>query len=307
MDRLKCMQVFAKVVETGGFTAAAQALDVSRPMASKYVQRLEDELGVRLLNRTTRRVSLTQAGRGFYLKCQNIFADIDHAMAEASNLQITPRGNLRINAPISFGRDHLMSAIASFQNTYPEISVDLTLNDRLVDIVDEGFDLAIRIGRLRDSSLIARHLAPCQLIACAAPSYIEQHGTPQQPSDLAAHNCLIYTYSQESGQWTFEKDGKKEKIAVSGDFRANFGEAVVAAAIAGRGIVVDPSFIVGPFIRSGKLVPILTNWSTFPLGIYAVYPQARLLPLKVRVFIDFLADQFGPEPYWDKGLQASVA
>jgi len=302
MDQLKSMEVFVRVVETGSFIAASEALNISRPMASKHVQRLEDRLGVRLLNRTTRTVSMTEAGRSFYLRCQSIFASIDEAISEASNLQIEPRGRLRVTAPLSFGRDHITRAVAAFQATYPDISMDLTLNDRVADIVDEGFALAIRIGTLSDSSLIARRLAPCRMLVCAAPSYLAAHGIPQHPRDLAQHNCLVYAPSAFESSWEFQEEGERIRVEIAGDFRANFGEAIVAAAAAGRGVVLEPSFTVGPYIRSGDLKPILTDFPVESLGVFAVYPQARLLPQKVRVFIDHLAATFGQEPYWDENL-----
>lgn len=302
MDRLKSMEVFLKVVETGSFIAASEALNISRPMASKHVQRLEERLGVRLLNRTTRKISLTEAGRSFYLRCQNIFASIDEAVSEASNLQVEPRGRLRVNAPLSFGRDHVTKAAAAFQTIYKDITIDLTLNDRVVDIVDEGFDVAIRIGQLSDSSLIARRLANCRMLVCAAPSYLDLFGLPQHPENLTLHNCLVYAPSAFESSWTFKTKETDINVEVSGDFRANFGEAIVAAAIAGRGIILEPSFTVGPYIRSGELKPILTEFPVESLGIYAIYSQARLLPQKVRVFIDHLSKTFGPEPYWDQGL-----
>ena len=303
MDRLRSMEVFVKVVETGSFIAASEAMGISRPMASKHLQELEAELGVRLLNRTTRRISLTEAGRSFHLRCQTIFAEIDEAVAEAGNMQSEPRGLLRVNAPLTFGKAHLARSLASFQDRYSEIGVDLTLNDRVVDIVDEGFDIAIRIGTLADSSLIARKLAPCRMVVCASPTYLVENGVPSIPADLAEHNCLIYAYFSQQKHWVFERDGDEVSVEVDGDFRTNFGEALVEAAVAGRGIVVEPSFTVGPYIRSGALVQLLPDCAPRELGIFAVYPPSRLLPQKVRVLIDHLIEAFGPEPYWDDNLE----
>ncbi len=302
MDQLKCMQVFTKVVELGAFVAAAEALEMSPPMASKHVKRLEDRLGVRLLNRTTRTVSTTEAGRTFYQHCQLIFGQIEEAIAEASNLQLEPKGQLKINAPLSFGRVHLSRAVAAFQGCYPQISVDLTLNDRIVDIVDEGFDVAIRIGRLADSSLIARTLAPCRMTLCAAPAYIGERGKPRTPADLKHHNCLMYEYLEQTGRWRFSHASDEIVSHVNGDFRSSYGAAIVEAAVAGRGIILEPSFMTGPYLRSGELLQLLPDYRPQSLAVHAVYSQARLLPRKVRVFIDFLAQQFGPAPYWDEGL-----
>lgn len=302
MDRLKSMEVFAKVVDMGSFVAAAEALGISRPMASKHVQSLEAQLGVRLLNRTTRKISLTEAGRSFHLRCQSIFEEIDEALIEAGNLRTEPRGTLRINAPITFGRAHLTRTLASFQTRYPDVSIDLTLNDRFVDIVDEGFDLAIRVGRLGDSSLIARKLAPCRLVVCAAPDYLEARGTPQHPCELSGHNCLIYGYFTQDKTWSFEEEGSVLNVPVDGDFRTNLGEAVVEAAAAGRGIILEPSFTVAPYLEDGRLVPILADYRPRDLTIHAVYPSSRLLPQKVRMLIDHLAATFGAKPYWDEAI-----
>jgi len=300
MDRLRSMEVFARVVSSGSFVAASEELGISRPMASKHVQELEADLGVRLLNRTTRRLSLTEAGSAFHLRCQSILADVEEAVSEAGNLQIEPSGLLRINAPLTFGRAHLARAIARFQSSHPQISVDLTLNDRVVDIVDEGYDLAIRIGNLADSSLIARKLAPCRLVLCASPSYLESHGTLAHPEDLKDHNCLIYAQSSLAKQWTFKGPGGAISVDVEGNLRTNFGEALVEAAAAGSGVVLEPSFTLAPYLASGKLMPILPEFVPEPLGIYAVYPTSRMLPQKVRAFIDHLVEVFGPEPYWDQ-------
>ncbi len=300
MDRLSSMEVFVKVVETGSFVAASDALGISRPMASKHVASLESTLGVRLLNRTTRTLSLTEAGRSFHLRCKSIFEEIDTAMAEAGNLQVEPKGQLRINAPLTFGRAHLTHAIAAFQHAHPGIAIDLTLNDRVVDIVDEGFDLAIRIGLLADSSLIARKLAPCRMMVCTSPGYLERCGTPAHPADLAEHNCLIYTYASQEKRWHFETPEGEIDVPVGGDFRANFGEAVIEAAVAGRGIVLEPTFTLAPYLAGGRLVPVLTSFKPRDLAIHAVYPATRLLPRKVRAFMDHLSAAFGPEPYWDR-------
>ena len=296
MDRLRSMQVFASVVEHGSFVAAADALDLSRPMASKHVKQLETSLGVRLLNRTTRTVSLTEAGRTFYRRCQTIFAEIDAAVAEASDLQVKPRGILRINAPISFGCSPLTPALARFQDRYPDIGVELTLDDHVVDLVDEGYDVAIRIGRLADSTLIARKLAPCTLKVCVSPEYLDQRGQPTSPEDLVDHNCLIYAYSAMGRTWTFSRKRRKFAVSVDGDFRANFGQAVVEAATCGRGIVFEPDFLVRKHLADGSLVHILTDYSTPEYGIYAVHAQNRLVPRKVRILIDWLVDAFTTLP-----------
>lgn len=299
MNQLQNMRVFAKVVEAGSFIAASEALGISRPMVSKHVARLEYDLGVKLLNRTTRTTSVTEAGRAFYARCLDIFARLDEAVQEASNLRIEPKGQLRISASHSFGRQHLTRSIVNFQKAYPDIEIDLTLNDRMIDLVDEGFDLAIRIGHLADSALIARKLGNCALTLCAAPSYLETHGIPKTPKDLSDHNCLVYCYLAEGKSWAFTKDGKVHTAKVSGNFQANSGDAVVEAAVSGLGIVLEPSFLTSPYLKSGKLVQLLGDYEIPQRGIYAVYPQDRLLPQKTRVFIDFLVGQYGEQPYWD--------
>lgn len=299
MDRLKSFEVFSKVADVGSFAAAARTLGISAPMATKHVQDLEIELGVRLFHRTTRRVSLTEAGHALNLRCKSFLAEIEEALTEAGHMQAEPRGLLRVNAPLTFGRAHLTRAIAEFQARYSEISIDLTLNDRTVDIVDEGFDLAIRIGLLDDSSLVSRKLAPCRMVLCASPEYLARSGTPERPEDLTKHNCLIYAYFKQAKRWNFACDGDEIAVNVEGDFRANFGEALVEAAAAGRGITLEPSFTVAPYLRDGRLVPLLPAFKPRELAIYAVYPPSRMLPQKVRAFIDHLATSFGAKPYWD--------
>ena len=299
MDRLQSLKVFVEVADCESFIAAARKLGISRPMVSKHVQELENELGVRLFNRTTRQVSLTEAGAAFKFRCDTILAELTDAVAEAGQAQVEPSGLLRINAPLTFGRAHLVPAITAFQSVHPDIRIDLTLNDRTVDIVDEGFDLAIRIGSLTDSSLLARKLAPCQMVLCASPQYLTQAPELDEPEDLASHNCLIYAYFQQEKTWTFDGPQGEAAIKVDGDFRTNFGEALVEAALQGRGIVLEPSFTVHRHLKSGRLVRLLPDHAPRELGIYAVYPPSRMLPQKVRSFIDHLADRLRPEPYWD--------
>ncbi len=297
MRQLHSMRVFAKVVETGSFIAASEAMGISRPMASKLVAQLEHSLGVKLLTRTTRTLSMTEAGRSFYTRCIDIFERLDEAVQEAGNLRIEPKGQLRISAPHSFGRKHLARTIARFQQAYPDIDIDLTLNDRVIDLVDEGFDLAIRIGHLADSNLIARKLSDCELKVCASPSYLEANGIPKTPSELQQHNCLVYCLLAEGNNWHFTKDDKNYIYKISGNFQANSGDAVVEAAVAGLGIIMEPDFITFQYLQSGALIPLLADYKITPRGIYAVYPQDRLLPQKTRVFIDFLVKDYSNTPY----------
>jgi DNA-binding transcriptional LysR family regulator len=300
VDRVTSLSVFAKVVELSSFAAASRHFGLSPAMVSKHIQALEERLGARLLNRTTRRVSPTEAGRAFYERATRILADLDEAEQAASALQATPRGLLRLNGPLSFGVRHLAPAIADYLAASPEAEIDVTLSDRVVDLVDEGFDLAIRIARLADSSLIARRIAPCRIVACAAPSYLKMHGAPRRPADLAAHNCLGYSYAALRNEWRFAGPDGVESVRVAGRLNANNGDVLRLAALRGAGIVIQPSFLVGDDLASGALVPILPGYVPDELVIQAVYPHSRHLSVKVRSFVDFLIARFGHEPEWDR-------
>lgn len=302
MDRLTGMAVFAKVAETKSFTAAAQALELSKSAVSKQVARLEDRLGARLINRTTRRLSLTAAGSAFYERCARVVAEAEEAELAVTRLQAEPRGILKVNAPMSFGVLHLSSAVPDFLGAYPELTVDLTLNDRFVDLVEEGFDVAVRIARLTDSGLIARRLAPSRRIVCASPEYFAQNGVPEAPQDLLGHNCLLYTYTQPGDEWRYGDGRDQRSIKVAGNLRANNGELLRAAALAGRGIAMLPTFMVGDDVRAGRLLHVLPQFDDDTASVYAVYPHARHLSTKVRVFVDFLASRLGARPYWDQDL-----
>lgn len=304
MDRLAAMQAFAAVVEQGGFTAAAEALRQSRAMVSKHVQDLEAHLGARLLNRTTRRVSLTEAGQVFFERTARLLAELEETEATVGALQATPRGRLRINTALTFGVLHLSPAVAEYMTAYPEVSVELTLNDRFIDLVEEGYDLAIRIARLADSNLIARRLAPCRTVVCAAPEYLKRHGCPRQPQDLASHNCLGYSYAQPRDEWTFDGPGGSVSVRVRGTLESNNGDALRAAGLLGLGIIRTPTFIVGTELRNGALVPLMPEYRIAEIGIHAVYPHSRHLSAKVRSFIDFLLPRYGEYPPWDDWMQA---
>ncbi len=302
-DRLAAMAVFAKVVDLNGFSAAARELGVSKSAVSKQVARLEDDMGARLLNRTTRRLSLSEAGLAFYQGAQRVLAAAEAAEAAVTHLAAAPRGVLKVNAPMSFGVCHVAPALSAFMARYPELSVELDLNDRVVDLVDEGYDLAIRITRLDDSSLIARRLAPSRNILCVAPEYLKRAGTLLTLEDLADHECLLYAYQAPAGRWRFHGPGGERQIRVSGRLRVNNGEALLQAAIGGLGIALLPSFICGGALRDGRLGQLMPEWNgRGSADINAVYPASRNLSPKVRVFIDFLAARFGPHPYWDEGL-----
>lgn len=303
MDRLNAMTLFVRVVERGSFTAAAEDLRLSRAMASKHVRDLEEALGVRLLNRTTRRLSVTEAGRVYFERCAQILSDIAEAEQMVGDMQARPQGRLRLNAPMSFGTLHLAPAVADFTAEFDSVTVDMTLSDRIVDLIEEGFDLAVRIGRLASSSLIARKLAPCRLVVCAAPGYLARHGTPQRPEDLAAHDCLGYTYAALRDEWRFGGADREISVRIAGTMQANNGDALRAAALRGRGIILQPTFIVGHDLCSGALVRLLPDFPVEDLAIYAVYPPGRHLSAKVRSFVDFLAARFGDRPEWDAWLR----
>ncbi|MBL0163980.1 MAG: LysR family transcriptional regulator [Xanthomonadales bacterium] len=299
MDKFQGMQLFAKVVETGSFTAAAEALGISRALASKLIQILEENLGVRLLNRTTRRVSLTDAGRNYYQRISEILAQLAEAEAEAAELQIEPRGKMRVSAPISFSVRHLAPALSEFQRRHPRVELELELSDRLVDLVDEGFDLAIRIGKLADSSLVARRIAPASLVMVASPRYLDRAGVPSEPANLANHNFMIYTLATRRDEIVLERDDETVSTRIRGNLRVDNGDFIAAAAVEGHGISVLPTFIVGEHLQRGELVPVLEDWVIPSIAIHAVYAQTRSLPAKTRVLIDFLVERFGPQPYWE--------
>jgi DNA-binding transcriptional LysR family regulator len=302
MDKLQAMQLFTRVVDTGSFTAAAEQLGISRALASKLIQNLEDALGVRLLNRTTRRLSLTESGQNYYQRVSDVLSRLSEAEAEATELQIDPRGRLRVSAPIPFSTVHLAPAIAEFQRLHPRVEFDLNLNDRRVDLVEEGFDLAIRISQLADSSLMARKIAPCRMVAVASPEYLAEHGEPEKPADLARHECLRYTLTPNSEAWEFEREGSSISVPAHARMAVNNGDFIAAAAAAGIGIARLPTFIVADYLRNGTLRRILSSWTLPPIAVYAVYPKTRTLPAKTRRLIDFLVERFGPEPYWDRDL-----
>jgi DNA-binding transcriptional LysR family regulator len=302
MDRLTSLAAFVRTVELGSQAAAAAELGLSRTMLGRHLQALEQHLGVRLLHRTTRKQSLTEAGMAFFERCSAALQELEAAEQSVSSLQAEPSGVLRLNAPMSFGAHHLASAIAAFTARHPKVRVELTLNDRVVDLVEEGYDLAVRIGRLAPSSLIARRLARCRVALCASPRYLERHGTPEHPADLARHDCLLYSYAAERDQWTFRNGAEEATVRIAGSFVANNGDALVAAAVAGQGIVLQPTFIVGDALRSGALVRLLPGWETPGLAIHAVYPHRRGLTPKVRGFVDLLVERFGGEPPWDTGI-----
>lgn len=301
MQSLTDIAVFVKVVELSSFTAAAEALQMSQPVVSKAVTRLEEKLGARLLNRTTRRLSLTEAGSELYRRSVRALEEIANAELEVARFQTEPRGTLRVSAPMSFSILQLGSKLQSFLERHPGVSVELNLDDRRVDLVDEGFDVAIRIADLQDSSLVARKIVPCRQVICAAPAYLKKHGTPQRPEDLLEHNCILYSFLTHAREWRLtDPQGEMHVVPLKGSLQTNNGLVNRAAALSGVGLAMLPTFYVGEQLRSGELEPVLCKFRPADIAIYAVYPQRRNLTPKVRAFVDFLAETLGPEPAWER-------
>jgi len=297
--------VFVRVVEERGFAPAARALGLTTSAVSKGIGRLETALGTRLLHRTTRRVSLTEAGATFHQRALRILAELDAAEEAVSRLQGEARGTLRVSAPMSFGERHVAPLLPDFLARHSQVRVEMSLSDRVVDLVEEGFDLAIRIGRLADSSLIARRLAPSRRVVCGAPDYFARRGVPSHPRDLAQHECLLYTYQAEP-EWPL-RDGKKEiKVAVTGRLRANNGDVIRVAALAGSGLAFLPTFLVGDDLRAGRLRAVLEDYACRETAVYAVQPPSKHPPAKVRAFVDFIAARCGERPPWDRDLEGSA-
>ncbi|HIJ61306.1 MAG TPA: LysR family transcriptional regulator [Rhodospirillaceae bacterium] len=300
MDRLDSMEAFVRVAEIGSFSGAAHRLGISKSVISRQISALETRLGARLFHRTTRSLSLTEVGLAYLERCQRILSDIEEADGSVSALQATPRGRLRVNAPMSFAIHHLAPLVPSFLERYPEVDLDMEMNDRYVNLIEEGFDLAIRIGRLEDSSLIARQLAPSRLVLCASPDYLRHHGRPETPDDLATHCCLTYSARTLASEWRFQDSrGKRWTVEIKGRLRANNGDLLREAALAGIGLVRLPTFLCGRDLQAGRLVSLLTEYVPQDMAIHAVYPHNRHLSPKVRAFVDFLAGEFGPRPHWD--------
>lgn len=289
MDVLSGMRAFAAVVETGSFAAAADRVELSRARLTKMIQDLEQHLGTRLLNRTTRRLSLTEAGSAYHERCTAILADVAEAEQVAGRLTALPRGTLKITMPVSFGILKIGPLIAGFIERYPDVKVDIALNDRKIDLIDEGFDLAIRIGTMAESELIARRLAADEIVICASPDYLGRHGIPQVPQDLERHACLSYTYATTGDEWRFSGPTGDVGVRINGPVRANNGDILRLAALAGAGVIRQPLFLLGEDIEAGRLVRLLKDFRTDELGIYAVFPTRRHLSAKVSAFIEYLS------------------
>lgn len=295
MDRLDAMRTFVTVVSEGSFTRAATKLNMSPQLVSKYVSQLEEHLGLRLLNRTTRKVHPTEAGSQYSARALLLLEELDDLENQLGDYQQSAQGVLRLSAPVSFGTSHLPALLMDFQRAHPAVALDVKLDDRKVDIVEDGFDIALRIGALKSSSLIARHLAPIRLVTCASPAYLQQHGTPENLDELKDHHYLRYSYMDNSESLIHVALASRQKNA----FTCNNGDVLLQAAIAGAGIVIQPTFIAGPAVAQGDLKIVLPEYEPAPLGLYAVYTHRKFLPSKVRAFIDFASGYFGSPPVWD--------
>lgn len=305
MSSFPDMEIFARVVSAGSLSAAGREMGLSPAVVSKRLRRLEDRLGTRLLQRTTRQLTLTEAGQGYYERVVAILASVEEAEAYVSRRSAVARGTLKVSAPTSFGRMHIAPHLADFLAACPELACNLDLSDALVDIVGEGYDLAIRIAELEDSSLVARRLAPVHRVLCAAPAYLERAGMPRSIADLEDNHVCLSTIQQEV--WRLEGPKGPELVRTGGPIRTNSSEVVREAVLSGLGVALRSTWDVGPELREGRLQLVLPGHrASRNVGLFAVYPSRRFLPAKVRVFIDYLAELYGPAPYWDEGLDAGL-
>ncbi len=309
-DVVHGMLVFSKVVQAGSLSAAARELGVSTAVVSRTLAALEARLGVRLVNRTTRSLHLTDEGASYYETSQRILAEIDEADAAVTSRRIEPQGVLKVALPASFGHQHIAPLIPQFAQRFPKVELALSLSDRSLNLIEEGFDLAVRIAELKDSSLAARKLAPNRRVVCASPAYLREHGEPKTPQDLTKHNCLVASWEHGFAMaWEYKSPvGKRGTVRVSGRYACDNWEVLRDWAVAGLGVALKSTWDVRKQLEEGALVPLLPGYDFgTDVGIYAVYPHRRHLPAKTRAFIDFLAESFGPEPYWDRPTTSPAA
>ena len=300
MDPLTGMRVFCAAVEQGSLAAAARRLGLSATMAGRYLDGLERGVQVRLMQRTTRRLQLTEAGQLYYGRCRRLLEEIDAAGDEVRELGSGPRGTLRVAAPVSFGSRYLGGPIARYMRAHPHVRVEMDLDDRYVDLLAREVDVAIRIGRLADSGLVARRLAPCRMVVCASPSYLERQGCPRSPEELSRHRRLAFNLSESPGNWTFvDALGRASAVEGPAALRANNMQLLSAAALEGAGVVYGPLFVFAEYLREGTLVPLLPEYKTVDLDVHAVLPSTRYLPLKVRRFVDQLVEEFATTAPWE--------
>ena len=301
MQRLECERMFAAVMETGSFAEAARRLGTSSGQASKLVSRLETDLGVRLLNRTTRALSPTEVGQAYYERIRAVIEELDALGEAVKNRSGSVSGRLKLTAPLSFGNKQLVPALVAFATRYPDVSVEVSFSDRLVNLVDEGFDAALRIGHQSDASMVVRKLCESRIVVVASPGYLAQHGTPSTPPELASHDCVVDTNFKDRDTWHFRVAARPATVNVRGRIYLSNADACVAAAEAGLGITQVPSFVAGDAIHAGRLVPLLRGMEPPAVPVQVVYPPGRHLALKVRALVDFLAERFRGEPEWDTG------
>ncbi len=291
MDRFIEMQTFCAVVDAGSFVKAADVLDMSKTAASRYVGNLEERLGVRLLQRTTRRLSLTDEGQVFHARCKEVLAGLDEAEVEITSRSSSASGLLRVNVPVTFGLRNLTPLWGEFHALQPQVRLDVTLSDRVVDLVEEGYDLAIRIAALPSSTLICKRLATTRIVLCASPEYLLAHGTPQYPDDLTRHAIISYSYLSTRDEWHFEGPQGRISVKTTPWMHTNSGDTCRAMALAHQGIILQPTFLIGDDLATGRLVELMPDYRSAELGIYAVYPSRKYVAPKVRALIDFLAER----------------
>lgn len=299
LDLLTAMRVFTTVADAGSFAAAADRLELSRAMVTRYVAQLEAHLAVRLMHRTTRRMSLTEAGREYQRHVAQVLALVQESADAVGRHATAPTGTLRVASAVGFQRE-LQRAVSAFLFEQPGIRIELSLAERRIDLVEDGFDLAVRIGAAMEPGLVARRLARVRTVACASPAYLKRRGTPRSPQDLAGHNCLAYEHKDWGAEWLFRRGRATQAVAVSGNLRASGGTVLVGAALDGLGVILEPEFLVCDALRDGRLVSLLRGWQSVELALFAVYPERRHLPPKVRCFIDFLVKAFGGTPPWER-------
>lgn len=306
MQAFSAIPIFIAVVENGSFSSAASQLNITKSAISKRITQLEEELGIRLLNRTTRKLSLTEAGSRYYEYVVQSFNLAQQGVDAVTELQGSPRGRLKVTTPMTFGVLHVAPLISEFLKQYPDVTIDLQLEDKMVDLVEQGFDVGIRIGQLAESNLVAKRLAPCVSVLCASPEYLATHDTIVTPRDLINHNCLLYSYYRGGTEWSLTQHHQEHRVVPSGSLRVNNSEALRKASLGGAGIANLPTFIVANDLLEGRLVHVLADYQLPQHAVYAVFPERKHMPLKVRAFIDFIADKLGTDtPYWDKGLKLS--
>jgi len=303
MIKTEEIQTFVHIVDASTITAAAERLSLAKSAVSRRLSELEEQLGVELFHRTTRKLVLTDSGGGFYQRCVQILADLQEAEDAVSQAHHELSGRLRVAAPLSFGAMHLSSAIIEFQKLHPKLYFDIDFDDRKIDLIQEGFDVGIRIAELKDSSLIARKFASVSFVICASPAYLKQHGQPETPEDLKDHFCFTYSNKDRPDQWKFtDKQGGTQSLKIPKMMQANNGLFLNTAAIEGLGIVYQPTFIAHESLAKGELISILQDYTISNVNAYAIYPPTRHLSQRVRRFIDFLVERFSGVPYWEECL-----